>query len=386
MIDSLADAKRSFEKIQQALIDKVEYLDLELRTVSIGLKNKLEEAQKFRDQMNRLFECLPIGAILIHQDGTIIQMNQSATSILGSEHPLRKGQLLESGWRKLGLPSIPFSFCSYQDKWLTCWEEALGKPGVVPCLTVRFIANELRSDIQPHNSETLCRPGMDDVIAKVAHDLRNPLSSIELFSSLVVKRPCNESAHHSLGTHLLQSVRSLALFVSHMLLEKKSNRMHRDSVNLNVLLEQVKTLLTHALQAHQVVIRQSVSAEVEIIEGDSTLLQRACLNVLHNAILASPKGGVIAIDCRRVKKFQQMHQIDVDEVCIQIHDKGSGINGKDLPHIKQLYYSNRSGGTGLGLSIVKDVMDAHQGTIEIRSREGQGTTVSLIFPQQRRSE
>ena len=386
MIDSLAAAKRSFEKVQQALIDKVEFLDLELRTVSIGLKNKLEETQKLRDQMNRLFECLPIGAILTHQDGKIVQMNQSATSLLGSDHPLRKGQLLDQGWRKLGLPSIPFSYCSYQGKCLSSWEEVLGQPGTSPCLTVRFIANEQGNDWQAHDSEALRRRGIDELVAKMAHDLRNPLSSMELFSSLVIRRPCNESEHHSLGTHLLTSVRSLAKFVNNMLLETKSNKIHCDEVNLNVLLDQAKTLLTHALQTHQVVIRQSVSVEAEIVEGDQTLLQRACLNVLHNAILASPKGGVIVVDCQRVTKSQGANQSEVDEVCIQIHDTGSGINEEDLPHVKQPLYSRRSGGTGLGLSIVKDVMDAHHGTIEIRSHEGQGTTVSMNFPQQRRSE
>ena len=386
MNNALEAKTRSFEKADQALIDKVRYLDLELRAVSLGLQNKFEETEKLRAQMSRFVECLPIGAILVHQDGKILNVNQAVTTLLGSEHPLREGQMLKQGWRKLHLPPAPFSQYSYQGKRLNCWEEILGEPGTFPCLTVRFMNAESGEGKRQQDDHDPRGSNMEEVIAKIAHDLRNALTSIELFSSLVEKRPCNDSQHQSLGTYLIKSVRSLNKIVNSMLAFSSPQEIRPETVNLSSLFDHVEILLTQPLQTHQVILRRTVATDAEYLEGDSTLLQRACLNVLLNAISASPPGGIIEVECYRMKNPKPASQNEGEAVCIQVHDVGCGINADDLPHVCEPRYTGRNGGTGLGLSIAKDVMQAHHGTIDIRSREGQGTTVSLSFPQQRRWE
>ena len=384
---SMLAIKDSFEGLHQNLLEKIQSLDLELRTVSIGLQSKFEETLRLRDQKNRLFECLPIGAILVNQDGCIQQVNRAAREIDGLKSLLIEGKSLEQVWRQLNWPPVPFSHLSYCGRNLNCWEEVLGNPGTVPCLTVRFIEEDWGNPTRSKNVHERHMLAMGERVAKIAHDLRNSLTSIDLFASLVERRSCNESEHQRLGTHLVKSIRSLEQFVNNLLVGTKSHNIHIDQVNLHALFDQVELLLTQPLRERQVIIKRVVSPDVKVVEGDMGLLQQACLNLFNNAIAASREGGIIEIDCRKVKRSMTkgLKQDSTSEIRIRVRDYGHGIKKDDLLHVCTPFYSTENGGTGLGLSIVRDVMDAHHGTIDVRSREGQGTAVTLSFPQQRRS-
>ena len=382
--DAHEAGKQTFEDVQQSLIEKMQNLDLELRAVSIGLKNKIEETERLHEQMTKIFECLPMGAILCNQDGKILQINSPARAFLGAGPLVKRGHMLDPEWRRCQLPPPPFSHYVYQGKLLNCWEDVIGDPGVFPCLTVRFMVNDQDGGLALEGSSSHGRPNVEEILAKIAHDIRNSLSSLGLFASLVERRSCNESEHHRLGIHLQKSVKSLEQFVAKMVVPS-SKDITREMVNVHALFDQVEVLLSEQLQSHEIVLRRTVVPDAEFVEGDGVLLERACLNVLHNALAVSLQGGVIEIEARRVQTTQAVKQSIPDGICIQVHDHGCGIKEEDLSHVYEPHFSRRSGGTGLGLSIVKDIMDAHQGTIDIRSQEGEGTTVSLSFPQQRRS-
>ncbi len=384
-IDVKTTSKVRFEPGYQSLMEKVQNLDMELRAVSIGLQNKNEETEKLREQISQIIECLPIGAILFNHDRKILQINQAATLLLVSEGFLRKGLSLDDLWKELHIPPPPFSRYSYKGKYLKCWEEVIREAGLLPCLTIRLLSEDLEYGRHRPDAKNPLRADVDDSIAKVSHDLRNALASIELFASLVVRRPCNESEHHRLSVKLQQSVRSLEQFVTNMMSFSVSKEIHCEPVRLHSLFDQVEVMLSKVLESRRITIQRIVAPDAEVMEGDCVLLQRACLNVLHNAIAVTHEGGIVRIESRREKmaSTSSVHRGDV--VCIQVHDDGYGIKENDLSHVCESTFSKRSGGTGLGLSIVKDVVDAHQGTMNIQSHEGQGTTVSLSFPQQRRS-
>ncbi len=376
--------KQTFEDVQQSLIEKMQNLDLELRAVSIGLKNKIEETERLHEQMTKIFECLPLGAILCNQDSKILQINSPARDFLGAGPLLKRGQALDPEWRRCQLPPPPFSRHVYQGKLLNCWEEVIGEPGVFPCLTVRFMVNEQEGSLALDESSLQGPPNLEEILAKVAHDIRNSLSSIGLFASLVERRVCNESEHQRLGIHLQKSVKSLEQFVTKMVVPNSKN-ITLEMVNVPALFDQVEILLSEPLQAHRVTLRRTIEHDAEFLKGDAVLLQRACLNVLHNALAVSLQGGVIEVEARRIQAPQTLKDTRINGICIQVHDYGYGIKAEDLQHVYEPRFSRRSGGSGLGLSIVKEIMDAHQGTIDIQSQEGEGTTVSLSFPQQRRS-
>jgi len=376
-----------FEDAHQSVLDRVQHLDLELQAVSIGLKNKLAETQSLRDQMHRFFEYLPIAAILMNHDRVIQHVNRAARTIPELKEQLVEGQSLDTAWRQLGWPSVPFAHVSHHGRLLHCSEEVLGEPGTIPCLIVRFIREDPMKASQSQMSDNERMRMMGEHVAKISHDLRNSLTSIELFASLVERRVCNDTEHQRVAHHLVHAIQTLEQFVNNLLASATTRKASIDKIELHALLDQIQVLLTKPLEDRQVSIRRKVTTEAEVIEGDIVLLQRACLNIVRNAISASPDGGIIDIDCRRITEAQsktRKHERGYT-VKLSVRDYGCGIKADALPHVFQPFYSKQHNGTGLGLSIVKDVMDAHHGTIDVRSQEKQGTTVSLRFPQQRRS-
>jgi signal transduction histidine kinase len=112
---------------------------------------------------------------------------------------------------------------------------------------------------------------------------------------------------------------------------------------------------------------------VPTVDGDADALRSAVQNVVGNAVKYSPSGGVVLVSM----------SADDERVRISVADRGLGIDAADLPHIFKPFYRGRRAldaqvrGSGVGLSIVRHVVDAHQGTVSVDSRVGEGTTVTI---------
>ncbi|MDR4502267.1 MAG: ATP-binding protein [Nitrospirales bacterium] len=375
------------DDVHQRLLDRVRYLDLELRAVSIGLKSKLEKTCLIRDQLTQCMETVPVGVILVDQDGHVQRANGAARIICGWEVSDYEGRSLEALWKCLGWPPAPFTDLPVENRILSCWEEVLGTPGTVPCWTARFLSDSGRvlNETKEHSRERSLK-SLGERVAKIAHDLRNSMSSVELLVSLVERRVCGDPGAHKIAQQLSRSVRSLELLVDNLSTSANPRKPKMKMISVNSLFDQIELLLAHPIQSHQIVLNRTIDSGAENILGDPILLTQACLNLVNNAIAASPRGGVINVDSRIT--FPPSNVVppltDQGYVRIQVQDFGCGIDPEDLPHVCQPFYSKMKSGTGLGLSIVRDVTDVHAGTVDIQSQKGQGTTVSLYFPRQRR--
>lgn len=128
--------------------------------------------------------------------------------------------------------------------------------------------------------------------------------------------------------------------------------------------------------------REGAQLGVNIMEGELLLrgnfdeLKRVLTNLLENAYRHTPPEGKIVLSLKA----------DAKQVQFVVSDTGSGVSAEHLPHLTERFYridtarARTQGGTGLGLSICKSIVDAHQGTIQIESAEGVGTTVTVSLP------
>lgn len=106
------------------------------------------------------------------------------------------------------------------------------------------------------------------------------------------------------------------------------------------------------------------------VEVDPDKIKQVLLNIFLNALAAMPAGGRVSVSLAAQKDFMD----------VTVSDTGSGIAEEDLPRIYDPYFTSKPAGTGLGLAVVQKIMDAHGGVVQIESKAGIGTTVTLRFP------
>jgi two-component system sensor histidine kinase FlrB len=222
---------------------------------------------------------------------------------------------------------------------------------------------------------------LGEQVGRLAHDIRNPLTSIEWLATLLGREHRSQQEREKLAEQCIQAVRSLDRLVSNVLVSSAPRCAQREPVNISTLLDEVEMLAMYPIRKKRLMIHREQS--LTTILGDKLLLQQALLNLLVNAIHASAPDSCIDLSCR--KESRRLGDPGllrvVGGVAIRIRDHGCGMSADERAHMFLPFYSKRKGGTGLGLSIVKQIVHLHQGVIDITSQQGKGTSVDLFFPQ-----
>jgi signal transduction histidine kinase len=135
-------------------------------------------------------------------------------------------------------------------------------------------------------------------------------------------------------------------------------------------LETIVTLVAKDAQNRGITLRLEPYEEEAIVRGDGEKLRQAFLNIVINALQATPSGGRVSIVLDRVGTGFK----------ITFRDSGSGIAADNLQRIFEPFYTTKSDGTGLGLAVTRKIIEGHGGKMDIESKEGQGTTVSVSLP------
>jgi two-component system phosphate regulon sensor histidine kinase PhoR len=181
----------------------------------------------------------------------------------------------------------------------------------------------------------------------------------------------------------IQSIKRQTLLLTHFIEEiLTSSRLEnaaiapRDPNNLNQIVHRVTEYLCSEAEKKSLTIEKSLQPGLPSILGEEVELVRMLSNLLHNAIRYTPEHGTITL-----KTYT-----DTDRVVLEVADTGIGIGESDLPRIYEHFFrvdtarSMDQSGTGLGLSIAKRIVELHNGTIEVASVVGQGTTFQVSFP------
>lgn len=351
-------------------------------TLRIALEAKYAETQRLRHCLHGLVKNLPLPALLYNRKGRIVTVNQEAQSLMtGVDWKKAKWQMNDL-WKYLGWPLVPFTQWKWGGGRLSCWDCPLDDPEQPSSLSIRYLKHEAfsgRSDSE--HSHRLAAIG--ERTGRLAHDIRNPLASIEWFATLLGRDDHPTLERRELADHLVHAIRSLDGLVSNLLIFSTPLQGERQSVNLSALLDDVELLAMYPLRKKRLTIHRHQESNLRQMMGNEQLLKQALLNLLLNAIHASFPDGQIEIHCRRKSQSGTGTTVaaTMNGVILSIRDEGCGMSEDDLKRAFQPFYSKRKGGTGLGLPIVKDIVQVHQGMIDIISHQGKGTTVELFLPQ-----
>lgn len=208
--------------------------------------------------------------------------------------------------------------------------------------------------------------------AGIAHEIRNPLSSIKMSLQILTKRMNPEGNDLKRFKIAEKEVDHLEKLVNNILAFAKPVEPKKISVNLSKVLEQAIAMSEKGITDKKIEIQTEFS-NIPPVMVDAAMMADAFLNVIRNATDAVGENGKIVISLRY---FDETHQ----SVAVEIKDNGGGIDNDDMPHIFNPFFSRKNYGTGLGLSLVKKIIDLHQGMIDVSSRKNEGTKVLIILP------
>ncbi len=246
-------------------------------------------------------------------------------------------------------------------------------------LRLKRLQDELKQTI--HQLEELQRLRAD-FVAMVTHDMKAPLTSVVGFSSMLLDDAlgrCPSGEFRVALRNIYDNGRKMTQLINDFLtfsrIEAGKLEIQFEPVDLNLSIVQVASLLQYQADRKQIRIDYTPPGEpLPRVRGDGVQIERAISNVLTNAIKYSPEEQPVRVSL----------QPRDDWLVIEIEDRGPGIPQDLLPHLFDRYFRVRSPkkaeGIGLGLSIVKSIVEAHGGSVEIETQEGQGTQVTLRFP------
>ncbi|MEJ2283912.1 MAG: ATP-binding protein [Desulfobacterales bacterium] len=208
--------------------------------------------------------------------------------------------------------------------------------------------------------------------AGVAHEIRNPLSSIKGFATYFKERYQEFPQDRQTAAIMIQEVDRLNRVVSQLLEFARPVNIKPQKINLNTLIDDSTKLIEKQATEKGIAVKTRYSIPVTDILVDPDQLNQVLLNVYLNAIESMDGGGELNIE---VGSNEEAGGFE-----IQISDTGCGISSEDLSKIFDPYYTTKSSGTGLGLAITHNIVEAIGGQIKVSSLQGKGTVFTIQIP------
>ena len=353
-------------------------LTAKLRQVDVQLKNASGALENLQALHENIIQSISGGLITTGLDGHITLVNAAAQKLL--EWP--ESDLLHKPVNTLFVDALPsvgservhsevrFSAPNGFRKTLRVMVTALSVPGrgtLGLVYTFDDLTEIRRLEREVRMQDRLAAVGR--LAAAIAHEIRNPLTSIAGSAGMLSGIPALSEEHRQLLEIVTRESERLNNIITDFLAYSRGKQYHFDKVDLMPLLRDTLTLLEHRLVAEGSGIRieRHFAVKEAWVLADGDKMKQVFWNFCENAVRAMKGGGILTVS---LELCGQDWQID-------FADTGAGISPQQTEKIFEPFQSQFEGGTGLGLAIVYQIVQAHDGKVWARSRAGEGTTFVL---------
>ncbi len=385
------DEHAFLEQHRAIVIRKLEEKMAELEMYADTLVRKNREIQASEERYRALFDHASIAIFVTdHESGRILDANRQALALLG----YRKEELL-------AMPVLPFGaepgvqkssvqlYASGESAIQTKSGETIQVDVVVGPVTrpqdprvmlfVRDVTEKKKMQAQLLQAEKLTLMGR--LAAGIAHEIRNPLAAVTLNLQYLVGKFGAEADLRQTLDDMLEGARRIETVIGNTLNLARVAPPVLELNQLNGLIDQVLRYVKIALQQKRITIEARLDRNIPSISADARQIQQVMINVLQNAIDASPEGSILTVTTGiAVEPRTDGAQGTVRKAVVEIRDRGAGIPPDHVKQIFESFRTTKAGGTGLGLALSKFIMDRHNAEIRIEPAVGGGTIVKLVFP------
>ena len=380
-------------KLQEAFSNleiKFESLNRELEQKNRRLECIIAEKDEMRNYLETILESLTTGVVVTDLQGRITMMNGCAARITGTEPGAADRELADlfrgaeemdrgragsapslylQGKRKIRLGDGILEVLTSPVK--TRDGDSLG--------TVHILLDVTRVEkLEEMAKRTEKFAAMGEMAANIAHEVRNPLGSIALSASLLLKGLADEKSRDR-AARILHSVRSVDNKIANLLLfTRKPEPQFRD-LRIHDVLRDILRFSGEILEKEDIRLSVRLAEGEPVVRADGELLKQVFLNVILNAVQAMRGGGELAFETRLHSDPALTPGME-RTIELRFADTGPGIPEEDRKRIFDPFFSTRDGSSGLGLAIVHNIIDLHRGSVDVERGVRGGSVFTVLLP------
>lgn len=235
----------------------------------------------------------------------------------------------------------------------------------------RDITERVTMEQKVRESERMAYIG--EITTSLSHEIRNPLSAVQMNLQILKKNPKLEGNDQKRIDISIREVGRLESILKELLDFAKPIQLNFERESLNVILLGSLELLEMKFKEEKITLKTTLDRRIPPMRIDRQKLEQAIINLLLNALEASPTGGQIKVVTHHIKDT-------FPYALLIISDEGGGVSEENKEHIFKPFFSTKKKGTGLGLSNVKRIAEAHGGWIEVENRVPCGASFKLFLP------
>ena len=319
------------------------------------------------------------GIVLLGRDGTIKLLNRQGALILHCRENVLVGRRIAE--------VVPET-AAFLSSTVGTYEEIVVQPSEGPTVPIGFTSSYYQrgdaneegiivvfqdlTDLKALQAELLNKErfaAMGRVVAGVAHEIRNPLFGISAIGQ-IFERDLKDPAHQELSRALISETKRLNQLVEELLIYGRPMKLNLEEGDMRIVMEEVLGMNRDDYRRRNIKVIGDYAPRHPLVHFDAYQMRQVFLNLVRNALEATPDNGTISISMLLEDHF----------IVFRIADTGVGIPLAHLEHVFDLFFTTKAKGTGLGLAICRKIMQDHGGDISVDSIEGQGTTVTVRLP------
>ena len=381
---TFTQAASSLENSYAQLQGEVARLHQELERANSELDRSLEENERVRTYLAKLLERLPCGVVATDGNGELQVVNPEARRLLEVPDDWRAGTPADRPHLQRLLATRAPEGVKNELEWpmeakggnrfIGVLPENLsrkGETGGEKIWILRDLTEQRRTAAEREAARRA--QALAEVATVLAHEIRNPLGSMELFTGLLADASSHLPETRQWVTHLRAGLRALSSTVNNVLQFHGQGELRLVPADLERLVQETADFLLPMARQRGQTIKVENRVGTVAIQADSNRLKQVFLNLALNAFRAMPPGGTLTV------RTGWSPQFPGGAVRIDFSDEGRGIDKVLLGRIFDAGFTTTPGSPGLGLAVCKKIVEQHHGEIDVQSKPHHGSTFSLTF-------
>ncbi len=366
--------KEGLSEMEKSLKARVMPLQGEMGEIEEAINHLADSLEEALARLNLVFESSPVGLLLITADENgeyhILLHNQPFLQLLNiSVESVNQIFSMEQFFSPEVVRSLKknekteFLNIPLGERYFNLLVVGLGGEGALLLLEEVTERNKLLEELK--RKEKIASLGL--LIASLAHEIKNPLTSIKGYAELLLKQPLKDKERIYL-THILKESERVNSLIGELLYLGRPVTLKKDTINLKGLVEEALTAYKPMLEKEAIIVEMMVGNDTFVADKEKML--RALTNLIKNSLEALHRGGTLYLKGK----------VAEGTLLLEVKDTGRGMPKEVAESIFDPFYSTKEKGVGLGLSVAHSIVKAHGGSLSVASKEGEGTSFTLIIP------